>query len=308
MHEATKFIHLSGITENLRLFFENQNCRESIKRSNSGPGSNLISQQHSISCFPGEDQDSSLSRSSRSATGNKEQSLNNNTESKVAKRQELIIHFHTSLPTMGVFLPGMLEEFAHLLFNINVRVHAQPTSASKILSTTTKHIEKRQTHFIKSEFDANNNSGNVAAPNSADTYNLINNLSPPLNACNADPPQLPANGLHCGETQKLTSSRKRRVAESGMVLNSKDEHFYKYTARLYETAKTDCDIQENVAASLAFDNARLNESRVRCDRFLSKNHCDLENSREKELKKKQKPSFQKLRNSSPNIVTSLTSK
>ena len=231
-----------GIMENLRWFFEEQNHREENAKEYDV---NLRHKQHSIRCFAGNEQDIFPNRRTSEQRSN-DDSL-----------PQLIVHFHSALPAMSVFLSGLIQEFARLLFDIEVEVQPQSATAAKILSFVKSHSDCNKVLSTnkpdKSKTaDANNNSPNNVSgnfessmwPNANDiNHGLekeslhyqknrikeknIRNINLNFSVHHND-----AYGKEDTDEEARTNLRKRRIAESGSNSASDKENIYKFTVRL----------------------------------------------------------------------------
>ena len=300
----TKACLISGVTENLQTFFETQNSRDGSKNSDMELSTNRL--QHSISCFPGEDQEFTSTKSSRLTSA----LIKKHSDSD--KPRDLIVHFYTFFPTMGLFLPSMLEEFARLLFDIDVDIHAQSTSASKIVLVARNHVVGRRNRLIKNDFNSANNNINAGYYEGAETWSYKNNpdleesqASDCRNKASSEFPFDPART----ERHKSSCSRKRRVAKSDFSEASKNENFFKYTARLKEAFQPVTSESQDANRLVSSKNLKQTEKDSYINRFYSQNSRVFNVLRDKKSKKKQKIPLKDQSSLSSNIApTTFSSK
>ena len=244
--------------ENLRVFFENQNIREGFA-STAGINDDIIAMirhNHSLRCFPRCDQDATSRRSSPQTQNTKI------SQSENERPIELVVHFHTPFPSMGVFLPSLLQELARLLFNIDVRVLPQSPSASKILSVVKEHIDRNQ-ELPKIKIngsDPNNNRNAVGAAKALAVipYRREHSMSDILEheqTCESQSPDEACVDDYDSDTDSLTTNktpllfyRKRRLADSEKNSVSKKENFYKYVIKLNSQLQQSNDVTTDTSS------------------------------------------------------------
>ena len=226
--------------------------------------------KHSIRCFPCSDQELALSKANRSS----EQKA----DLDELELPRLIVHFYTSQPTMSVFIPGLIQEFSRLLFDIEVLVKPQSATASKMLS-----IVKRLTDS-KRISDPNNNSQieTDSRENSIQSNKVKNETDKDWSTSIEGTTEMQPKKKH-GKISPTTKDnykfypsystndgshvpsfqRRRRVADSDSNLTSNKENFYKFTIEI------NCPNQEVPAIESNSSTFQSSITKSTTDRFYS---------------------------------------